>query len=95
LAKYIHTAEHHGDRDAIRAAVSEMDQLFHHVETDMVHWTSANHYYVPGGALPVKLQSIETVMHHLMNDVGVQPGSAGPATPPPPGGGAPPPPPGG
>jgi hypothetical protein len=88
LAQGIHASEHQHDRAAIAAMVGELDSLFHHVEGDVQSWSRRARRQWGQGSLRSKMQSVEALIHHLQNDVGVQapaPGGAptGPIAPPP------------
>lgn len=74
MAEYIHGQEHAGNREEIRRAVLDLDGLFHHVESDVAHWTSHHHRRIGHGGLMTKLGDVERTLHHLMEDVGAQPG---------------------
>lgn len=93
-AKYIHAAEHAKDRDAISRKLGGADALFHHVEGDVRGWSRIHHRQIGALGILSKMEMAESVLHHLMQDVGVQtevpeqapaPGIGGPglALPPP------------
>ena len=90
VAKYIHGLEHSGNREKIRSAIIEMDDLFHHIlRDDIATWTPHHHRRIGIGGLNGKLENLEETMHHLMDDVGAQSkfanrGPDGQQTPPPP-----------
>lgn len=93
VAQFIHGAEHAHDRNAIRSKLGGMDSLFHHVQDDVRGWTRHHHRQVGQLGILSKMDMIESTLHHLMNDVGVQ-ATGGNEVAPPPGGGlnvAPPP----
>jgi hypothetical protein len=71
-AKYLHGLEHSGNREKIKQAATELDGLFHHVESDVVDWTAHHHRQIGYGGLEYKLRAVESTLHHLMSDVGVQ-----------------------
>lgn len=73
-AKFIHGSEHAGDRERLRAAVGELDGLFHHVQTGVAGWTGHHHRRVGQGGLAAKLEDLQETLHHLMDDVGARPG---------------------
>ena len=63
----------------------DMDRLFHHVEDDIRHWSSRNHYHRHD--LAYQMERFESTLHHLMNDYGVRskrpaPKPEGPGKPP-------------
>ncbi len=88
-----------GGVDHIASDLSDIDGLFHQIETNVGGWTpyKQNRYH-DQGMLPAKLEKFEEIMHHIMEDYGVKSayhdGVAGDGNepPPPPGEGAPPPP---
>ncbi|QDS95952.1 hypothetical protein FF011L_47540 [Roseimaritima multifibrata] len=71
VAKYIHDAEHANDRDAMRAKLGGMDQLFHHIEDDVRGWSRHHHRQIGSLGILDKMEHIEATLHHLMHDVGV------------------------
>lgn len=72
MAKLIHAAEHYRDRDLIASKLKGLDRLFHHVEQDVSHWTAHRHRRVGMLSLDMKMEYIESTLHHLMRDVGVK-----------------------
>ncbi len=94
-AKFIHAAEHHNDRLTIQQKLGGLDQLFHHLEDDVQHWTRHQHRQIGHLGIASKMDLMESTLHHLMNDVVVTPTPInGNEQAPPPGGGpeqAPPP----
>ena len=71
VARYIHAAEHHQDREAMRAKLGGMDALFHHLQDDVRGWSRHHHRQVGALGILSKMELIESTLHHLMNDVGV------------------------
>jgi len=90
VAKFIHDAEHANDRGAIQSKLNGMDALFHHLQEDVRGWSRHHHHQVGQLGILSKMDMIESALHHLMNDVGVQqapaPGVAAGGQAPPPGG---------
>ena len=75
IAKYIHEEEHHGHRDEIAQEMKKLDDLFHHVGGIVSGWQPDRQRHQHDN-IPAKdqiQQQMETVIHHLMNDVGVKP----------------------
>ena len=72
-AKFIHAAEHARDRDAISGKLGGADVLFHHVEDDVRSWSRVHHRQIGTLGILSKMDMAESVLHHLMQDVGVQP----------------------
>jgi hypothetical protein len=94
VARFIHDAEHANDRAAIQSQLNGMDALFHHLQEDVRGWSRHHHHQVGQLGMLSKMDMIESALHHLMNDVGVQqappPGSTiGGQAPPPAGFGGP------
>jgi hypothetical protein len=91
-AKFIHAAEHANDRDAISHRLGGADALFHHVEEDVLGWSRVHRRQIGTLGIISKMDMAESVLHHLMQDVGVQesldehapaPGVGGPELAPP------------
>lgn len=72
-AKFIHAAEHANDRDAISRKLGGADALFHHVEDDVRSWSRIHRRQVGTLGILSKMEMAESVLHHLMQDVGVKP----------------------
>ncbi len=72
-AKYMHGAEHRGDRNALRRSADNMDDLIHHLGAEMRGWTRDEHRLVGQLSLAAKREEIEALIHHLMFDVGIKP----------------------
>ncbi len=87
VARYIHDAEHHQDRDAIRAKIGGMDELFHHVEDDVRGWSRQHYRQVGQLGIITKMEIIESTLHHLMYDIGAQMANGNGQAPAPNGGG--------
>ena len=86
LARYIHAEEHHGHRSEIARKLGGLDELFHHVQDDVRGWHRHHHRQIGTLGLAAKMERIESTIHHLMHDVGVE-FTAGLEEPPAPGGG--------
>ncbi len=71
-AKYVHGSEHRGDKEAIRAAVGPMDELFHHVREEAASWRGEDVRRVGSVSLSAKLEEMEALIHHLMFDAGIK-----------------------
>lgn len=72
-AKYIHDAEHNRDRDAIRSRLGGADALFHHIQDDLRGWTRIHRRQIGTLGILTKMEMTEATLHHMMNDVGVNP----------------------
>lgn len=84
-AKALHAAEHHQDRNYIRGAVEALDGLLHHVAGDASRLAPQVVRPIGQYALPDKLAQLESMIHHLMHDVGIAPHAEGTEQAPPPG----------
>lgn len=88
LAYTIHDMEHLGTHVEMTAAINEMDALFHSLEHDIAGWQRFHRLQIGQGDLRYKMELLEDMMHHLMNDAGVRSqflidsGAAVPAVPP-------------
>lgn len=80
-AKALHQAEHRGDRAAISRVVTELDELFHHVEDDIRTWRPSHHHRAGQNGLSGKMEAMELTLHHLMEDVGIATATTGPPAP--------------
>ncbi len=100
IARYIHEAEHQQDRQAIAERMHGLDALFHHVQDDVRQWSRHHHRQIGNLGIVSKMDLMESTIHHLMNDVGIDahhgageeappPGIGNEQAPPPPGGGGP------
>jgi len=83
VAKYIHAAEHHHDRDTIASKLGGLDADFHHIQDDVRGWTRHHHRQVGQLGILTKMDRVESVLHHLMNDVGVRSATSGASQEPP------------
>lgn len=72
-SRFIHAAEHANDRDAISRKLGGADALFHHVEDDVRGWSRIHHRQIGTLGIVRKMEMAESVLHHLMEDVGVKP----------------------
>ncbi len=72
-AKYIHAADHANDRDAISRKLGGVDALCYHVEGDVLGWSRVHRRHIGTLGILSKMEMTESVLHHLMEDVGVQP----------------------
>ena len=72
-AKFIHAANHNGDRVAIVKQVVEIDRLFHHVRSEVSGWRSEPVKLIANTDLTPKLECVEAIIHHLAFDIGVRP----------------------
>jgi len=71
VARFIHDSEHQHDRTAIRQQLLGLDDLFHHIADDICGWTRQQRRQIGDLGLQSKTALLESVIHQLMNDVGV------------------------
>jgi hypothetical protein len=71
MAKFIHAADHTRDGAAMRDMLIKLDPLFHHVQNDVKGWSRVHHRQVGNLGIVTKMEMVDSVLHHLMNDVGV------------------------
>ena len=72
-AKYVHGSEHRGDRNAIRRSAANIDNLFHHMQSETRDWTRVEYRPVGSYSLAAKTEELQALIHHLMYDIGVKP----------------------
>ncbi len=71
------TADHLGgarlSRTSIRQEATELDELLHHVQEEIKPWTRIERRPVGEGGINGKAEVMESILHHLLYDVGVSP----------------------
>lgn len=72
-AKYAHGNEHQGDRAALTRTLSEIDPLFHHVQSEMANWERQERRAIGQVTVADKVQQMEALIHHTLFDIGVKP----------------------
>jgi hypothetical protein len=84
VARFIHDSEHRQDRVAIQEQLAGLDDLFHHVQSNVRGWTRHRRRQIGDLGILSKMNLLESTLHHLMNDVGVKlaPGTPEQAPPP-------------
>jgi hypothetical protein len=75
LSKSIQTLSQSGDRAELVRLVQDLDPLFHHVQSEVVSWNRRHQRQVGQSGLMTKIEVMESLLHHLMYDVGIQPHS--------------------
>ena len=83
VAKFIHAAEHQQDRKAMQERLQGLDEQFHHVQDDVRGWSRHHVRQIGDLGILSKMDMVESTLHHLMNDVGVQQGGSVQQAPPP------------
>ena len=58
------------DRAAVGELVRGLDSLFQPVRRDVEGWTRRQHRQRGRGGLPAKIERVESLIHHLLHDVG-------------------------
>jgi hypothetical protein len=86
LSYSIHDMEHTGEHVEMSAAINEMDSLFHSLEHDIMSWRRTPRLQIGQGDIHYKMEMLEDMMHHLMNDAGIRSQYIIDQTAPPPGG---------
>lgn len=71
--KFIHDRSHHGDREAIRRSVGQIDDLFHHIQEDLAILKRQERRSVGQYGFQGKIEELQALIHHLMYDQGVKP----------------------
>lgn len=94
-AKALHAAEHAQDRNYLRTTVQSLDALMHHVSGEALQFSPQFTKRIGAYSLPDKLAQVESTVHHLMHDVGIEPHAEANEVAPPPGAVEQAPPPGG
>lgn len=79
-AKYVHAKEHQGDRAEVARRLDEVDGQFHHIQEEIQRWSRRHNRQIGEGGAQTKLESVESTLHHLMNDVGVKGALGAPET---------------
>jgi hypothetical protein len=72
-AKFVHERADSDDREAIRRSAESIDQLFHRVQHDVEIWSRVEHRQIGHNRLPAKISEMQSLIHHLMFDLGVEP----------------------
>lgn len=72
-ANYVHAAEHREDHGAIRKELAATERLFHQVEDRVKTWVREENRPVGENGINGKTEVIETILHHLLYDVGITP----------------------
>jgi hypothetical protein len=60
-------------RSNIRQQATELDELLHHVQEDIKPWTRNERRPIGEGGINGKAEVMESILHHLLYDVGVSP----------------------
>jgi hypothetical protein len=85
-AKSIHSAEPRTNRAAIRTEIATIEPLFHQVQEKISSWTREERRPVRDGNINNKTEVVESILHHLLYDVGIEQDHSAPEeqAPPPP-----------
>ncbi|MBA4017569.1 MAG: hypothetical protein C0483_10390 [Pirellula sp.] len=70
-AKYVRTADHRGDRETISKQMAAVEPLFHQVQEKIKTWTRDERRPVGSDDVNGKTALVESILHHLLYDVGV------------------------
>jgi hypothetical protein len=71
--KFILNREQLGDREAIRRSVTQIDNLFHHIQEDLHVLKKIERRAIGQHGMPGKIEEMQALIHHLMFDQGVKP----------------------
>jgi hypothetical protein len=58
--------------DRIANRLADLDELFHHIESDVRRWRPSTREAYRGGDLKAKMDQCEDILHHLMDDYGIK-----------------------
>ena len=71
--KFIHNRENQGDREGIRRTATKIDELFHHVQEEVIGLERQENRRVGQLGLEAKTEELQALIHHMMYDQGVKP----------------------
>lgn len=72
-AKYVRSSGRPSDREEIRKVVAAAEPVFHQVQEKIKSWTREERRPVGEGGVNVKTEVVESILHHLLYDVGAKP----------------------
>lgn len=72
-AKWVHAKEHQGDREGLRRSTKKLDELFHHVQEEVVALERREARRIGVHGLEGKTEELEALIHHMMFDQGIKP----------------------
>lgn len=72
-AKSVQAAVGQGNRESIRNQIAAAEPLFHQVQERMKTWTREERRSVGDGGFSAKASVVESILHHLLYDVGITP----------------------
>lgn len=72
-AKFVHNSEHQADREAIHRTATTMDELFHHVQEEVIGLERQENRRVGPLGIEAKTEELQALIHHLMYDQGIKP----------------------
>lgn len=72
-AKYVRGADHRGDREAIRKQLAVVESQFHQIQATIKTWDREERRPVGPDDINGKTALVESILHHLLYDVGVAP----------------------
>jgi len=71
-SRYIHSAEPRTNRQAIRTEIATIEPLFHQVQEKISSWTREERRPIRDGNINNKTEVVESILHHLLYDVGIE-----------------------
>lgn len=72
-AKFIRVKENQRDLQAIRRSAQKIDNLFHHIQEDVSRFRRQERRPIGERGLQSKTEVLQSVLHHLLYDLGVKP----------------------
>ncbi|MBY0587212.1 hypothetical protein K2X85_08550 [bacterium] len=75
-AKVVHDKEHLGDKQKIRESLSQLDSQFHRVQENTRGWARTHQRQIGDLGIVEKAGQMESVIHHLLYDAGIEPDHA-------------------
>lgn len=73
ISKSLQTYERGGNQVEIVRQIQELDPLFHSIQDRLISWNRVHQRQIGQAGLQTKLQIMETLLHHLAYDVGIEP----------------------
>lgn len=72
-AKFIHNREHQTDRESIRRTAAKIDDLFHHLQADVIGLQRQENRRAGQLGLEARIEELQALIRHLMHDQGIEP----------------------
>jgi hypothetical protein len=78
LAKFVQGSDLPSNRDKLRESLQGLDRQFHHVQVDVKGWSRIHARQIGSLGIIEKTDQLESIIHHLLYDVGIEPQHDGP-----------------